>query len=58
MPVLAALDECFTTLTQISVYADLGLEDSTMQQHALLLIQQCCSEIDMTIQGILQVLDD
>lgn len=57
MPVLAALDECFCSLKQISIYAELGLEDPAVQHVALLAITKCCSEIDETIQGILGALE-
>lgn len=53
MPVLAALDECFSALTQISIYTDLGLEDSAMQYTALLSIQRCGNDIEQTIREIL-----
>lgn len=58
MPVLAALDECFSALTKISIYTDLGLEDPAMQHAALLLIQHCGNEIEQTIREILCSLSD
>lgn len=58
MPVLAALDECLTILVKISNLANGGLADPARQQEALTQIQRCCNEIDETIQGIVQSLDD
>ena len=53
MPILAALDECTSALTKISIYAELGLEDAALQPEALRSIQQCCGEIDETLHDIL-----
>ena len=58
MPVLAALDECLTILVEISNYADEGLAAPDVQLQALKEIKRCCDEIDETIQGILQSIDD
>ena len=57
MPVLAALDECLTTLAKMSKHADEGSADPAKQLQALTEIQRCCDEIDETIQGILQSID-
>lgn len=52
MPLLAALDECVSMLTKISIYAELGLEEPHLHPYALLSIRQCCVQVDETLCGI------
>jgi hypothetical protein len=57
MPILTALDECGCALKKISIYADLGMECPTLEKIALLSIQQCCNELEETIQSIIEMVE-
>jgi hypothetical protein len=55
---LAALDECLSTLVEISHHADAGLESPSRHLEALLNIKRCVDEIDETIRGIVEGLPE
>lgn len=52
MPILVALDECLTTLADISELAEQGLTDASKREAALLGILKSCEEVRQTVADI------